>query len=222
MDRTLVRALDLAVAGLLAVLMAPVLALLGLGVVVSSGPPVLHREKRMGRFGHLFELIKLRSLRAVHENDCSIAVEGDSRITWIGRFLRRSRLDELPQLYLVLSGKMSLVGPRPLKPEHAACLPPEVLRVLLAVRPGLTGPAAIAFLADDEVLGARPEARDPAEIEALYLRKLLPAKARLDAAYVAHRTVASDILVLFRTLRGLALPSMRAASRARVEELLGD
>jgi lipopolysaccharide/colanic/teichoic acid biosynthesis glycosyltransferase len=221
MTRTLARALDLAVAGLLAVLTAPALALLGLEVLIASGPPVLHREMRLGRFGRHFELIKLRTLRAVPENACSIAIEGDSRITGIGGWLRRSRLDELPQLYLVLTGEMSLVGPRPLKPEHAACLPPELLAALLSVRPGLTGPAAIAFLADDDVLGERPEARDPARIESLYLRKLLPAKARLDAAYVAHRTLGSDILVLFRTLRALVMPSLRAASRARVENLLG-
>jgi len=208
------RLLDILAAATGLCLLLPVMLLLGLVLLVTDGPPLLYREQRVGRRGRLFALYKFRTLRPGTSAERSIAPEDDPRITRAGLWLRRWRLDELPQLVNVLRGHMSLVGPRPLPPAHAPALPGEVLDILLAVRPGITDPAALHFLAEDAVLAGLD---DP---EAVYLARFLPAKARMQVGALAQRSFAGDLRILARTLALLWSPAVRRASARAMRELL--
>ena len=208
------RLLDILAATTGLCLLLPVMLLLGLLVLVTDGPPLLYREQRVGRHGSLFALYKFRTLRPGTASWRSMAPEDDPRITRAGLWLRRWRLDELPQLVNVLRGHMSLVGPRPLPPAHAAALPRELRDILLAVRPGITDPAAIHFLAEDAVLAGLD---DP---EAVYLARFLPAKARMQAAALAQQSFTGDLHILARTLGLLWSPAARLASARAMRELL--
>lgn len=212
MQRRIKWLLDRLLALLLLVALAPLLLAIALLVLVTSGAPVLHREPRLGLAGHTFTLRKFRSLRSAAGP--GIAADDDARLTRVGRLLRRWRLDELAGLANVLTGDMSLVGPRPLSPRHADALPDTQLSALLSVRPGVTGVSALAFMADDEVLAGRP---DP---EALYLARILPAKAALEQDYLAHWSLGLDLQLLGRTLLETWSPRARRRSRERVSRLL--
>jgi lipopolysaccharide/colanic/teichoic acid biosynthesis glycosyltransferase len=208
------RLLDILAAGTGLCLFLPVMVLLGLLVLVADGPPLFYTEQRVGRHGKLFTLYKLRTLRPGTSAERSVAPEDDPRISRVGLWLRRWRLDELPQLVNVLCGHMSLVGPRPMPPVHAALLPRDVLDILLSARPGMTDAAAIYFLAEDAVLAGRD---DP---EAVYLARFLPVKARMQVDSLAHRSFAGDLRILARTLALLWSPSARRASARAMRGLL--
>ncbi len=188
--------------------------MLGLSVLVADGTPLFYTEQRVGRHGKLFPLYKFRTLRPGTSAERSVAPEDDPRISGVGLWLRRWRLDEFPQLVNVLCGHMSLVGPRPMPPLHAARLPRDVLDTLLSVRPGITDAAAIYFLAEDAVLAGRD---DP---EAVYLARFLPVKAGMQVDSVAHRSFAGDLRVLARTLALLWSPAARRASARAMRGLL--
>jgi lipopolysaccharide/colanic/teichoic acid biosynthesis glycosyltransferase len=166
------RMLDLAGAGLLLLLAAPLLAVAGAAVWLDGGRPVLFRQVRAGRHGRPFTLLKLRTLRQGPHDPA----DPGRHATRVGRILRRWSLDELPQLWNVLRGEMSLVGPRPALPEQVARYD-DAQRRRLAVRPGLTGWAQI------------------------HGRNALswPARIRLDVWYVEHRSLALDLQILLRT-----------------------
>ena len=132
----------LSLAGLIAA--APVIALAGAGVATSSGLPVFFRQKRVGRNGRHFTLVKLRTMR-VERAGLQVTANDDSRVTAVGRFLRRSKLDELPELWNILKGDMSFVGPRPEVPAYVDLQNPAWKEVLSA-RPGLTDPVTLRFL----------------------------------------------------------------------------
>ena len=144
----------------------------------------------------------------------SVAPEDDPRITGAGLWLRRWRLDEFPQLVNVLCGHMSLVGPRPMPPSHAAALPPEQLEELLCVRPGITDAAAIHFLAEDAVLAGRDDA------ETLYLQYLLPAKAAMQVASLRHWSLAGDFQIAMSTIAQLWSRHARDESARAMREIL--
>lgn len=185
------RAFDLIVSlVLLAVLCVPI-ALLALCVKLGSRGPAIFRALRVGRSGRTFHMLKLRTMTACAGGP-AIAVANDPRVTSLGRFLRRSHLDELPQLWNVAAGEMSLVGPRPEEPRFVDANAADWRRVL-ALRPGITGPSQLAF-ADEEqrLLGTNDPERD-------YRERVLPAKLRADLAYVEGRTFARDLAVLART-----------------------
>ena len=206
--------LDRAAALILLLLLSPALVLIGLLVLVTEGSPVLHREQRLGRDGRVITLYKFRSMR--DDGGPRLAPAGDPRITTTGRWLRQSRLDELPGLVGVLSGDMSLVGPRPLPPEHAAALAPAARAQLLSVRPGITGVSALAFLADDEVLG------DVADAERLYRERVLPAKVALELDYLRRWSLWQDFRLLVNTATATWSPAARRQSRERVRALLSE
>jgi lipopolysaccharide/colanic/teichoic acid biosynthesis glycosyltransferase len=208
------RGLDLAGAALALLLLAPLLLVLALWVGLGSGRPLFYRQQRLGRGGVPFTLYKFRSLQPGSGGHSSVAPEDDARITRPGLFLRRWRLDELPQLVNVLRGDMSLVGPRPLPPAHAQHLPPDHLARLQSVRPGITGPAAVAFLAEDAVLAGHANA------EALYLERLLPAKVRLQLAYLEDDSPWRDWKVAWGTLTATWSRRARQRSAARLRALL--
>jgi len=208
------RAFDIVSAATGLCLLLPLMVLIALLVACTDGLPVLYREHRVGHGGRLFPLCKFRTLRTGSAGDRSVAPEDDPRISRVGRWLRRWRLDELPQLLNVLRGDMSIVGPRPMPTLHAAALPAEQRDIILSVRPGVTDPAAIRFLAEDAVLVGHPDA------ERLYLECLLPVKARLQIESLQNRSLAGDLKVVLRTLALLWSPRAREISAAELRGLL--
>lgn len=210
MNGTLKRGMDLlgATAGL--VLLAPVLAGLAVIIRLRDGSPVLYRQRRAGVNG-TFVLVKFRSMRA--GPGAPITAGADPRITLTGRWLRRWKLDELPQLVNVLRGEMSLVGPRPELPEFVAQYSDEQ-RELLRYRPGLTDPASLSFRDEASLLAAAP---DPV---AWYRDVLLPEKLRVSLAYARRATPWSDLAVLAATAWVL-LGGSRPASSSSVPPYAG-
>ncbi len=192
------RCFDLLSATLGLVLLAPLLAGIALWIRLDSPGPVLYRQQRVGRHGRPFEIHKFRTMR--HDPAAAgsqLTIGADPRITRAGRFLRRSKLDELPQLYDVLRGAMSLVGPRPEVPRYVALYPPALRDKVLSVRPGITDLASIRFR-DESALLAR--AADP---EREYTEVVLPAKLRFAAEYVDQASLATDLRLIGQTLKAL-------------------
>ncbi len=178
------------------VLLSPLLLAIALVVKLDSPGPALYRQVRIGRRGVPFRIHKFRTMSCGMPGP-PLTIGNDPRITRVGRVLRRSRLDELPQLLDVLRGAMSLVGPRPEVPRYVAHWPAALRERALAVRPGLTDPSSLAFIDEAALLAT---AADP---EREYIEVILPAKLQRAADYAEHATLASDIGVLWRTVRVL-------------------
>jgi lipopolysaccharide/colanic/teichoic acid biosynthesis glycosyltransferase len=189
------RALDVVCAAAALALLAPVLAATALAVKLSSPGPALFRQRRVGRNGQIFEILKFRSMRTGMAG-LAVTAGGDARVTPLGRLLRRSKVDELPQLWNVLVGEMSLVGPRPEVPRFVARFPRDYARIL-AVRPGITDDTALAFLDEEAILASAP---DP---EAAYVERVLPAKIASYHRYLARRSLRTDLGILLRTAAAL-------------------
>ena len=191
------RAFDLTVAVLLVALLAPIMAAVAVAVLVYDGRPVLFFSERQYAPGRTFRLWKFRTMRTV-ENDHGVSgAHKNDRITKLGRILRRSRLDELPQLFNVIRGNMSFVGPRPPDPRYAQQYP-EIYARVLASRPGISGLATVVYHKTEERLLAA--CHSAAETEAVYTRRCVPRKARLDLIYQANRSLGLDIAILIKTL----------------------
>lgn len=188
------RAVDVCIAGPALVVLAPILLAIACAVRMTSHGPVLFRQERVGLHGRTFEILKFRSM-SVSRSGPSVTVHGDDRITRVGLFLRRHKLDELPQLWNVLVGHMSLVGPRPEVPEYVALWPRHDRDVILSVRPGITDPASLLMFDESEVLA---RADDPI---AFYAEEILPLKAEMYVAYVTSRSLWGDVRIVFRTVR---------------------
>lgn len=152
----------------------------------------LYRQERVGAEGRTFTILKIRTMRGGAEADGPVTIEGDPRVTGPGRWLRRAKLDELPQLWNVLRGDMSLVGPRPDVPGFADLLAGDD-RIVLAARPGITGPATLAFRDEEALLG---RVSDP---ERFNLLVLFPAKVRMNRAYVENLSLRGDLRILAAT-----------------------
>ncbi len=194
------RVFDLLCAGAGLLLLAPLLLGIALWIKLDSPGPVFFRQQRVGRFGALFRIHKFRTMRAdAPAGGPQITVGADPRITRAGAFLRRSKLDELPQLLDVLAGTMSLVGPRPEVPRYVALYPLALRATVLSVRPGITDPASLAFR-DEAALLAR--AADP---ERAYVEQIMPAKLQQAARYVERMSLANDLRLIAATLRRLWL-----------------
>ncbi|MBJ7596323.1 MAG: sugar transferase [Candidatus Dormibacteraeota bacterium] len=191
------RAIDIAVAAGLAIASAPVVAAAVFVVWKEQSGPVFYRAVRVGRRGQLFTLYKLRTMDD-RSPDSPISMPGDGRVSEAGRWLRRSKIDELPQLVNVLRGDMSLVGPRPEDPRIVAHYT-ERQRGVLSVRPGITSPASILFRDEASFL----HGATLAEVEQHYLISLLPAKLEMDLDYVGSRSNIQDLLILVRTVRAV-------------------
>jgi len=186
------RALDLACSALGLLLLAPLLGLVALAVKCSSAGPVLFRQVRVGRDGRPFRIAKFRSMR-VDEAGPQVTAGGDARVTPVGRLLRRTKIDELPQLWNVLVGDMSLVGPRPEVPRYVDRFAQDYRRIL-SIRPGITDFAAVAYRDEESVLAA---ADDP---ETAYLETVLPAKIRLYHRYLDEMSFRTDLTIILNTL----------------------
>jgi lipopolysaccharide/colanic/teichoic acid biosynthesis glycosyltransferase len=193
------RLFDLTGAALALALLWPLLVGVALWIRLDSPGPALFRQQRVGRRGRLFAIHKFRTMVAdAPQRGPPLTVGADERITRAGAFLRRSKIDELPQLLDVLAGHMSLVGPRPELPAYVAHYPTDLRERVLAVRPGITDPVSLA-LADEGALLAR--AADP---EREYVEVLLPQKLRAAAAYAERANLWTDLQVIGRTLHLLA------------------
>lgn len=183
------RVLDFSVAAVALLLLSPLMALCWILVRFSSRGPVFFRQFRAGSNGKEFALYKFRSMRT-HRFSMrpGHTVLGDSRITRAGAFLRRYKMDELPQFWNVLKGDMSLVGPRPKLAHHEAFRMPY--------RPGLTGQATLAFRHEERMLLDIPGT----QVDDFYQSVVKPIKARLDIDYMEHATFSSDLRILWRTI----------------------
>lgn len=201
------RIFDIAGSAAALVFLSPLLAVLALAVLASSGRPVLFRQIRVGRGGATFTLLKFRSMHA-GSSGAAITAAGDARITRIGRVLRRYKLDELPQLWNILRGEMSFIGPRPEVPAYvdaAAASWQQVLRV----RPGLTDLATLLYRDEEQLLAAAQD-RD------LHYREvILPAKLELNLHYLRNRSLLSDLRLLCLTAVCSFVPWM--FSQARIQ-----
>ena len=192
-DRVVKRLFDVLVSGIGLVVLAPSMAIIAVLVRRDSPGPAVFRHRRVGRDGIEFDVLKFRSMRAGTEVGPQFTAADDPRITSIGRSLRRLKLDELPQLWNVLKGEMSMVGPRPDIPGYADRLTGCDADILM-VRPGMTGPATLA-LRDEEHLLLRVGDR-----EAYYDRVLYPMKVRIDLRYLEQWSLTRDIAYLAVTL----------------------
>jgi lipopolysaccharide/colanic/teichoic acid biosynthesis glycosyltransferase len=187
-------AFDLVAAGIGFLFLLPFLAAIGLAVRLTSRGPMIFRQIRVGQFGKPFELLKFRSMRVGSEKGSQLTAVGDPRITPLGMWLRRTKVDELPQLWNVVRGDMSLVGPRPEVPLFVAQYSDQQ-RAVLNARPGITVPEINVY--EEELLAGQVDK------EQFYLNTLLPAKLETDLAYISEIRFSSDLDVLFQTFKKL-------------------
>jgi lipopolysaccharide/colanic/teichoic acid biosynthesis glycosyltransferase len=197
------RALDLAISAVLLVLALPALLAIAIAVKLSSPGPLLYKQARVGQGGRPFTLLKFRSMRAGAAGP-QVTARDDPRVTRVGAFLRRTSLDELPQLWHVLRGEMTLVGPRPDSVELAARYPADC-RWVLEHRPGLTGPAQL-YLRDAATIGA-----GVADVESFYLTSLVPRRVALDATYLRRPSASRVLWFCFLTM--VDMIGLRVAGR---------
>jgi len=190
------RVLDVVLGLVSVVILLPLLLLIAL-VLWTTGGSVIYRAQRIGRDGEPFTMFKFVTMVA-GESGPRVTREGDPRITPIGRWLRASKLNELPQILNVIKGDMSLVGPRPEDPRYTAHYSPDHRRVL-AVRPGLTSRAFLQF-GDEQAFIERAHPRD---IEEFYLQELLPEKLDIELDYIDNWSLREDLKILAGTVKGL-------------------
>ncbi len=190
------RLFDVVLAVLIAALLAVPFAVLVLVLLVKEGRPVFYVAERMRAPGRPFHLWKLRTMTVVPENAGVSGGDKAQRITPTGRFLRKTRLDEVPQLWNVLRGDMSFVGPRPPLRDYVERFPGIYAEVLKS-RPGITGLATITFHRHEEWLLA--QCATAAETDAVYVRRCVPQKARIDLIYQARRSLCFDLHLMFQT-----------------------
>ncbi len=191
------RALDLIAALLLVVLLALPFAILLLWLLVQQGRPIFYVSERMHAPGRPFRLWKLRTMTPAPTDSGVSGGDKTARITATGRLLRRTRADEIPQLWNVLNGDMSFVGPRPPLRQYVERFPDLYAQVLRS-RPGITGLATLRYHRHEERLLAR--CQTPTETDALYARACVPRKAHLDLIYQRHRTLCMDLALMVETL----------------------
>jgi lipopolysaccharide/colanic/teichoic acid biosynthesis glycosyltransferase len=191
------RTLDLVGAGAGVVVLSPLFLVVAVLVKAEDGGPVFFRQERVGYRGRPFSIWKFRTMiPGADLRGLPLTVGRDTRVTRVGAWLRRLKLDELPQLFNVLAGEMTLVGPRPEVPRYVASYGLDQRRVLELV-PGVTDEASIRYLDESAILAA---AADP---EQMYVDQIIPEKIRLNLAYAAHATVWTDLRVILATVRQL-------------------
>jgi lipopolysaccharide/colanic/teichoic acid biosynthesis glycosyltransferase len=207
------RTLDVVLALPLFLLALPLMAIVAVSILLGSGPPILFAQVRAGEGGRNLKIHKFRTLRPDTPGD-TVTPEGDPHVTRVGRLLRRYRLDELPQLLDVLCGGLSLVGPRPEREIDLQFLDPVERRMLLSIRPGITGPAQLEFIGEDLLLARVGNPDD------VYRRVLVPAKCTFNLSAFRERSWQSDVRCLVRTVGVLLSGHSRRASLERLTRLL--
>jgi lipopolysaccharide/colanic/teichoic acid biosynthesis glycosyltransferase len=185
-----VRLLDVVLAAVLLLLLAVLIVVLAVAIKVESRGPALYRSRRVGVRGREFEMLKFRKMRD-GANGSRLTAPEDDRFTGLGRFLAQTKLDELPQLWNVIKGQMSLVGPRPEDPVFVERFRAE-LEPVLRVRPGITGLSQLAFARESEIL-------DPVDREIHYVERILPQKIHMDTMYATQRSTKTYLGILVWT-----------------------
>lgn len=189
------RLFDVLVALMGLILLLPAFLIIAVYIWHDSKGPIFYRGKRVGRFGQVFDILKFRTMwedAGSYTGSC-LTVQDDPRITRVGSWLRSTKLNELPQLWNVLKGEMSLVGPRPEDPQLSEKWPEDVKREILSVRPGVTSPASVLYCNEELLLNSD----HPMET---YFEVILPDKLRLDLRYVRHSSFTLDLDILLWTL----------------------
>jgi len=187
------RLFDILMAGSGLIVVSPLFVFVAIAIKINSPGPVFYRAKRVGKDGDLFRLFKFRSMKAgADKKGPGITVSGDNRITSVGRILRRTKIDELPQLLNVLWGEMSLVGPRPEDPRYVARYTAEQ-RQVLRVRPGITSAASLAYRHEERMLSGE-------DWERRYCEEVMPAKLAIDLDYLSKRSLWIDLTIIVRTV----------------------
>ncbi|MES2181746.1 MAG: sugar transferase [Pseudomonadota bacterium] len=192
------RLFDFFFAGIGLLVLSPLFILLALLIKIDSPGPVFFRQERVGQFGRVFSIHKFRTMVTdAEKHGLQITVGADSRVTRIGGFIRKNKLDEIAQLVDVIEGRMSLVGPRPEVPRYVACYPDDVRDLVLSVKPGITDRASIEFKDENTILG---QSNDP---ETVYVEKILPIKLGYYIDYVNNHSVWGDMKIIWATLLAL-------------------
>ena len=175
------------------IILSPLFVIVALWIVIDNPGPVFYRQRRVGKDGKDFGLLKFRSMRIGADKESLITIgEHDSRITRAGYYIRKYKLDELPQLWNVLTGDMSLVGPRPEVRRYVDMYTDEQ-RQVLTVRPGITDYASIEYIDENRLLA---QAEDP---DRTYIEEILPAKIALNMRYIKHQTLGEYMKIIFLT-----------------------
>ena len=213
-DDMVKRLLDLSVAVALLAIALPLIVLVAVAIKLDSRGPVFYRCRRVGFRGKELRMLKFRKM--LHgASGAALTTSDDARFTRVGWFLAKSKLDEIPQLWNVLKGEMSLVGPRPEDPEFVECRRKDY-ETILAVKPGITGLCQLAFARESEILDAEKREED-------YIVRLLPQKTALDCLYAEGRSMLMDLrilgwtaaVVLFRRSVAVNRSTARLTSRRR-------
>jgi lipopolysaccharide/colanic/teichoic acid biosynthesis glycosyltransferase len=189
------RAFDICLALLGLLVLSPFFLYVAVRLRRECPGPILYRGKRVGKGGIVFDILKFRTMQAGPQSLAGprVTAHDDHRITEIGRVLRDTKLNELPQLWNVLRGHMSLVGPRPEDPQFVQAWPPHLRDEILSVRPGITSPASVTYHDEEKRLTS-------SNLEGEYLENILPDKLRMDSLYVRHHTLLTDIDTIFWTI----------------------
>ena len=202
-DTILRRCIDIFASLLGLLILSPTFVIIAVAIKRDSPGPIFYRGRRAGREGKEFGILKFRTMYEDEKshNGSKVTAQDDPRITPLGRKLRDTKANELPQLWNVLVGDMSLVGPRPEDPDIVKTWPEEDRKILLSVRPGVTSPATVVYRDEETLLSSANVMQD-------YLKNILPSKLRLDTLYIRNRTIFNDLDVLFLTAIAL-LPNVR-------------
>lgn len=191
----MIRFFDILFSGFGLILLSPVFLVVSIWIKIDSSGPVFYRQVRVGKNGYDFKLLKFRSMRVGSDAKGLITIGGrDARITKVGYFIRKYKLDELPQLINVFVGNMSLVGPRPEVRKYVDLYTSEQRKVL-SVKPGITDYASIEYVDENEILG---KATDP---EKIYIEQIMPDKIKYNLKYITHQTVGEYFKIIFLTFR---------------------
>jgi len=192
---------DIVVAAIGIVILCPVFAAIAIPIRLEDGGPVFYRQVRVGRAGKPFKIVKFRSMTpALKDAGSTLTIAGDPRVTRVGAFLRRAKLDELPQLFNVLRGEMSLVGPRPEAPDLMLHYSRSQRAVMVSTRPGMTDYASVLLRDESELLAC---AAEPATF---YRERIMPLKCELCAHYVSDMGPLTDVRIVVATIWSILFP----------------
>lgn len=185
---------DFIVAFLGLVITSPIILLSYLAVTIETGENGFFTQKRVGKDGKIFKIIKVKTMKSNTGHNTNVTTRKDPRITYSGKFFRKTKIDELPQLINILKGEMSFVGPRPDVPEIINTMDKEDKEIILSVRPGITGPASLKYESEEEILAAKDNP------EKYNKEVIFPDKVRLNKEYIRNYSFAKDIYYIFKTI----------------------